>query len=240
MKKLPSAPRYQWKPFSYHIDGGFGAIGNAFKEAASRLEKQAKSKPFYNSSLPIAYLHRHASELLLKSCVVVIHRGLKVPFGNKVGGGQPAIKVAKDWVAINRVHSIGDLYRYFTSLVREHMKKLSELTIFDWSTIPQELEQCISQIEEFDKKSTFFRYPGSGNEVKADFKESSVAEIWASMAPDKKPVKGFLELDENDRIIAAYCLDPSRLQPILETLRKTSETLDTLHFALRSELGNGN
>lgn len=240
MKKLPSAPMYQWKPFSYHIDGGFGALGDAFKEAADRLEKQLKSRPFTNLSLPIAYLHRHACELFLKSCVLIVHRSLNIPFGDKADAGQPAIKEAERWVPIHRVHNIGDLYRYFTSLVHEHMEKLSELTIFDWSTIPQELEQWISQIEEFDKKSTFFRYPGSGNEIKADFKESSVTEIWASVAPNKKPVKVFLELDEKDRIIAAYCLDPSRLQPILKVLRKTSGTLDTLHFALRSVLGNGN
>lgn len=113
------------------------------------------------------------------------------------------------------------------------------MTTTDWRTIPAELADWVAQIEEFDQRSTFFRYPGPGDELKSNFRESSVAEIWSSLAPDREPIKGFLQFDEQDRLVGAFCLDPFRLEPVMAALRKTSETLSTLHFALRSELGRG-
>lgn len=238
MKDYPSPPTWQLKPFTEHIDGGFGALGDAFCEGASRLAENVAAKPFLNSSLPIAYLYRHAAELYLKSCIIVLHRSLGIPFNEKQRH-RPAIKVGDDWVPVHRVHSVQDLYTYLTTLVKEHSDTLSQCTTTDWNTIPDELNQWISQIEEFDSRSTFFRYPGVADELKSDFRKSSVAEILSSMAPERDPVKGFLQFDENDNLVAAFCLDPSRLQPIIDVLRSVSETLSTLHFALRSELANG-
>jgi hypothetical protein len=239
MKKYPTSPNYQFKPFSHHIDGGFGAHGDAFRKAALSLEQSVNGKNFLNSSLPIAYLHRHAVELFLKSCIIVLHRGLRVPFGGKQQE-RPTIKIGEDWVPIQGVHSLGDLYWYFASVLQEHISELSKITSTDWDTIPHELGQWISQIDEFDKKSTAFRYPGSGDDFKSDFRESSVEETWSLMAPESEPVKKFLEFDESHNLVGSFCLDPSRLEPIMEALRNASKTLSTLHFALRCELGNGN
>lgn len=238
MKSYPSAPTYQYKPFPEHIDGGFGAIGDAFHEAASRLERHVGEAPFLNSSLPLAYLYRHAAELFLKSCIVVLHRALQVPFGGK-HPEEPAIKTGESCIPIYQVHSIGALHHHLTKFLQEHNQRLKEVTTTNWRTIPEELTQWIAEIEEFDQRSTFFRYPGPGDELKSDFRGSSVAEIWSSMAPDREPMRGFLQFDEEDKLVGAYCLDPSRLQPVIDALRKTSETLSTLHFALRSELGRG-
>ena len=47
MKKNPSAPTYQLKPITHHIDGGFGALGDAFHESATRLEKSIQSRKFF-------------------------------------------------------------------------------------------------------------------------------------------------------------------------------------------------
>ena len=229
---------YQYKPFAEHIDGGYGAIGDTFHEAASRLDEHLSRSPFLNSSLPVAYLRRHAVELFLKSCIIVLHRALRVPFCDN-SPEEPAIRNGDTWTPIYRVHSIDNLYRRFTELLGEHIDKLMNMTTTDWRTIPAELAEWIARIEEFDKGSTFFRYPGPGNELKSDFRESSVAEIWSSLAPDREPIKGFLQFDEEDRLLGAFCLDPSRLEPLMAALRKTSETLSTLHFALRSELGRG-
>ena len=157
----------------------------------------------------------------------------------QVPGEEPAIRNGDAWTPIYRVHSIGDLHRHFTELLREHIDKLANMTTTDWCTIPAELADWVAQIEEFDQRSTFFRYPGSGDELKSDFRQSSVAEIWSSLAPDGEPIKGFLEFDEEDRLVGAFCLDPSQLEPVMAALRKTSEALSRLHFALRSELGRG-
>jgi hypothetical protein len=238
MKKYPSAPIYQYKPFAEHIDDGFGAIGDAFHEAASRLEALIEKEPFLNATLPIAYLYRHAVELFLKSCIVVLHRALRIPFGGKQPD-EPSIKTKDNWVSIRHVHSIGDLYGYLTELLAEQIDNLMKLTTTDWRTIPDELGQWIARIEESDKTSTFFRYPGLGDELKSDFRQSSVQEIWSSLAPDREPMKGFLQFDEDDNTVAAFCLDPSRIEPMMDALRKASETLSTLYFAFRSELGRG-
>jgi hypothetical protein len=77
MKRYPAAPTWQLKPFAHHIDGGFGAIGDAFHGAAERLDQSVTDHPFHNSSLPAAYLHRHATELYLKACIMVIPSGAR-------------------------------------------------------------------------------------------------------------------------------------------------------------------
>jgi hypothetical protein len=238
IQKRPSAPTYQFKPFSHHIDGGFGAVGDAFHEAASRLEITVIDTKFLHSSLPIAYLYRHAAELFLKSCIIVLHRRLQIPFGGEKQDA-PAIKNKDNWMPIHNVHSLAKLYRYFSILLREHTESLSKLTSTKWDSFPQELAQWISQIEEFDARSTFFRYPDTANGIKSDFREFSVEEIRHFKVPAKSATKIFVEFDEKDDLPVAFCLDPSRLEPLMDTLRKTSETLSTLHFALRCELGSG-
>ena len=221
MESHGAAPTYQYKPFGQHIDGGFGAIGDAFYEAASRLEKYVEESPFFNLCLPVAYLHRHAAELFLKSCIILVRRALEVPFGVKQTD-QATIRIDDKCVPIYHVHSIGDLYRHLTELFQGHIERLTELTTTDRRTIPTELAQWIAQIEEFDQRGTLFRYPGPGDELKSDFRRSSVTEIWSPMAPDREHVRGFLQFDEEDNLVGAFCFDPSRLRPIMDALRKTS------------------
>jgi len=238
MKRYPAAPTWQLKPFAHHIDGGFGAIGDAFHDAAERLDQSVTDRPFYNSSLPAAYLHRHATELYLKACIIILHRSLGLPF-SQAKPDDPAIKVNGDWLPIRSVHSVTKLHAYLVRLLEENGPTLSETTTTDWAALPPELRHWISGISEFDEASTFFRYPGLDDDTKSDFRESSIAEIWSSLGPDDKPLKGYLEFDHNDNLTGAFCLDLSRLEPVLDLLRKASETLSTLHFALRSELGKG-
>jgi len=235
MKNNTNAPTYQFKPLKHHIDGGFGALGESFYEAGVQLEKITKSKSFQNSLIPIAYLYRHAVELFLKSSIIVIHRGLNISFGIN----EPSIKVGNKWILIKREHSIKNLFLYLNALLSEHINILNETTSTDWQTIPKDINEWIIEIDEFDKRSTFFRYPGEGDEIKSEFRESSIPEIFSSMAPNKKPLKAFLEFNENDQITGSFCLDLSRIESIKHILHKTAEILSTLHFALRCELSKG-
>lgn len=240
MKRYPSPPTYQLKPLHRHIDGGFGAIGDAFLQAAHHLERLMESEPFQNALLPVAYLYRHSVELYLKSVIIILHRAMEVPFGEDPPSGNPKIKIGNEWVPVNRIHGVTILYRYFKALMEEHLDALHAATNTDWRTVPEHLGDWIAVIEEFDARSTFFRYPGAGNEFKSDFRDSSISEIWASMGPDSDSVKAFIELDENDQIVEAYLLDPSGLDTVKEALRKTADILSMLHFALRCELTDGN
>ena len=237
-KANPAAPLWQFKPFAHHIDGGFGAIGDAFHDAADQLDRSVIERPFSNSSLPVAYLHRHATELYLKACIVVLHQGLGLPFGPGKPC-EPAIETNGAWLPFRSVHSVTRLYAYLMSFFEKHGVALSGITRTDWTTIPHELGQWIREISKFDEASTFFRYPGVADDTKSDFRESSITEILSSRGPDAKPLKVYLEFDQNDNLAGSFCLDSSELGALLEVLRKTSETLSTLHFALRAELGKG-
>ena len=99
-------------------------------------------------------------------------------------------RLGQKWAPIHRVHSVGALHEHFARVMAEHMEQLQAMTNTDWTTIPKQLGDGVQVIEEFDQKSTFFRYPGAGDAYKADFKESSIAEIWSRMGPDDPPGKG--------------------------------------------------
>jgi hypothetical protein len=83
---------------------------------------------------------------------------------------------------------------------------------------------------------TAFRYPGTLDILKSDFRESTESEIWHSMGPDCRPSKAYIELDNFDRVVKAYIYDPTRLEIFISDLKYSSEVLSTIHFALRSEL----
>jgi hypothetical protein len=222
MESYPSPPTYKFRPLTHHFDGGFGAIADAFYQAAVRLEGLAEQERFINSSLPIAYLYRHGVELYLKSLIVVLHRGLHVPFSPNPATDTPSVQIGEKWIPIKRVHSVGALHDHFARVTADHMDQLQAITTTDWTTIPKQLGDWVEVIEEFDQKSTFFRYPGAGDAVKADFKESSIAEIWSRMAPNDPPSKGFVEFNENDEIVGAFRMEPCHLEPIRNTLRRTA------------------
>ena len=91
------APTYPFLPFDRQLDGGFSAIADAFHEAANRLETETAGAKFLNAALPIAYLRRHAAELFLKSCIIVLHRALSLPFGAVPPTGRPHINRQGTW-----------------------------------------------------------------------------------------------------------------------------------------------
>src|SRR5437879_4221108 len=97
IKSLPGPPNYQFKPLTHQFDDGFGLMGDAFNDAALRLEHSTQQEEFINSSLPIGYLYRHAIELYLKSIIIVLHRNLGIPFGPNPAIGAPLVHVGKEW-----------------------------------------------------------------------------------------------------------------------------------------------
>lgn len=236
---MTSPPSFQFRPLDEHIDGGFGATADAFLEAAKRLEEQLKSETFFHASLPICYLYRHATELYLKSLIVVIHRCLDLPFGQQSPSESPAIRMGDRWFPIYRVHSVSRLHAYFRELMDANMNRLLDMSDTDWRTMPQELADWVTAIEQMDEKSTFFRYPGADNVAKSDFQESSIPEIRGSMGPDDPPSKAVVELDANDRVISAFRYDPSGLDRPRAVLREASNELSVLHFAFRCDLAGG-
>src|SRR5438445_8595459 len=110
---------YDLTPLHTHIDFGFGATGEAFKEAADRLEGQVPERGgVFNEQLPINYLRRHAIELFLKSGIVIIHRRLKLPYGPEPASGTPHAFVDGKWKPFHQLHSVKRLWTYLSSLFR--------------------------------------------------------------------------------------------------------------------------
>jgi hypothetical protein len=239
MKTLPSPPNYQFKPLTHQFDDGFGIMADAFNEAAVRLEGSSEQQHFINESLPIAYLYRHAIELYLKSIVIVLHRHLKIPFGQNPPRGAPQIRIGEKWLPFNRVHNVADLHRHFEDILTKNINQLQENSVTDWSTISTDLARWMAAVADVDRQSTFFRYPGTGDALKGDFKESSIADIWARMGPDDPAGKAFVELDANDEVVDAFRMDLSPIETAKEVLRKAANELSAIHFAFRCDITGG-
>jgi hypothetical protein len=73
------------------------------------LESVLEENHFFNSYLPLAYLYRHAVELCLKSVIIIIHRGLELPFGPHPASGMPMIQDDEEWVPMGSMHSLSKL-----------------------------------------------------------------------------------------------------------------------------------
>ena len=239
-EKYSSAPTYWFRPLHFHFDGGFGAVADAFQEAALCLESVLEENQFFNSYLPLAYLYRHAVELYLKSVIIIIHRGLELPFGSQPSSATPMIQPDEEWIPISSVHSLSKLCRYFKTLMDGNRTELLAATSTDWTALPRELANWIALIETFDPRSTFFPCPGIGDAEKSEFRESSMADILSSAGLSSEPMKVFSGFDENEGVIGIFKRDRSGLDKILTVLRDAADQLSILHFVLRCELAGGN
>jgi hypothetical protein len=59
------------------------------------------------------------------------------------------------------------------------------------------------------------------------------------MGPDDPPSKAFIEFSENEKVVGAFRMEISQLEPIKEILRKAANELSAIHFACRCELAGG-
>jgi hypothetical protein len=151
--------KYMLLPLDQHADGGLGATGEAFQEAAKALSAQAETMGSSPIHLPINFLYRHAIELFLKSMIVVLHRELGVDYGDKPHDGSAFVSIGGTWKPLHRVHSVAALWAHARELLSSHADELSARCRTDWQAIPDGLDAAIAAIEEADGTSTYFRYP---------------------------------------------------------------------------------
>lgn len=229
---------YMLTPLHRHFDLGFGAVADSFKDIAeSPGDEQSYSQ---NQHLPVSFLYRHAIELYLKSAIIIFHKRLNLPFSGKVS--EPEVLVNGKWAPMYRVHAIGDLYEYFRKLFNDHASFLTSNTNTDWS-FPDELSTWIATIEEHDSSSTYFRYPATRHkdldQEKSSFKATSVADIFARMGPDNRPVKAFLLIGDNHEVIEAYEHDRNAGLQLLTVLKSACQVFHDCNAAMRGELTGG-
>jgi len=234
---------YLLTPLHEHYDSGFGATGNAFKAAADRLrEALPEQGPLFNETLPINFLYRHAIELFLKSTIVIIHRRLRLPYGEVPHDGDPQVRDGANWKPFQRVHSVLALWRYVKALFAEQKAFFDGVGKVDW-TLPAELDEWIDTIEKHDPRSTFFRYPNPGDPLadsqKALTAQAAPGELLQRMIEAKPAGVTLVVHDEHDEVLRGYYYTGDALAELAETLRKCSEFWYGNHAALRSEVCGG-
>jgi hypothetical protein len=229
---------YLLMPLDTHFDHGFGATADAYKDAAEMLSEGERSM---NGHLPIRFLLRHAIELYLKSGIIIFHRKLRLPYGDR-DDAAPMIRRTGGWQPMQSVHSVGQLYSYWSQLFCEHADYLSKNTKTDWS-MPPELPGLIKLIDDHDPGSTLYRYPVTKDPQKDKRKSSSqrmqADSLLDHMKAKKGPAKVMLMFDENDALVDAYDIDADVGSRVGEALVKVAETLSCTHAAMRGELTHG-
>lgn len=235
---------YLLTPLHTHIDFGFGATGDAFKEAADKLEASLTERAgVFNEHLPINYLRRHAVELFLKSAIVIIHRRLAIPYGDVPATGEPRALVNGQWMSFTHIHSVKNLWAYLRALFLEQKAALDAIKRVNWG-LTIEVDTWIDTIERLDPRSTFFRYPNprksQSDAPKAAMAEADEEEILEQMKqdPQKKQFVLLLENDEREVTRSYYYAGPA-LAEFSRVLKESADHFYGLHTALRMEVCKG-
>lgn len=235
---------YMLTPLHTHIDFGFGATGDAFKEAADKLEASLTERAgVFNEHLPINYLRCHAVKLFLKSAIVIIHRRFAIPYGDAPAMGEPRALVNGQWMSFTRLHSVKRLWGYLRGLFVEQKAALDAIKVVNWG-LTAEVDTWIDTIERLDSRSTFFRYPNPGESqtdaTKAVMAEAAEEEILEQIKqnPEKKQFVLLLENDEREVTQSYYYTGPA-LAEFTRVLKESADHFYGLHTALRVEVCHG-
>ncbi|GJL52237.1 MAG: hypothetical protein NPIRA01_34640 [Nitrospirales bacterium] len=236
---------YLLTPLHTHIDFGFGATGEAFLTAATKLESEGSLRPgIGNQHLPINYLRRHALELFLKSGIVIIHRKFKLPYG-PFSNSDPHVLVKGKWKPFQNIHSVKSLWKYLARLFHENKAAFDSIGPKDLWTFPPETDTWIEEIERCDPRSTFFRYPTSRSPEKDTKKAVMVSanedEITKRLEASSEGTKQFIVLmkDDNSNVTEGYCYEGEPLADFNRTLQECVKLFSNIHEAMRVELCNG-
>lgn len=234
---------YLMTPLEKHYDGGFGAMADSFMEAADDLKESAEGgATFLNRHLPISFLYRHAIELFLKSCILILHKRFKIPYGPQGVDGEPQVPVGEKWKSMYLVHDTEPLYAYLRALFSEQKDPLAATSEVSWE-FPAEMDGWMATISQTDSSSTFFRYPITKNatqdHLKSTIKERDYRDIMARMGPGQPRQKAFFVMNEEDEIVQAFHHDDDHAKSTLEVLHQAADTLYGCHAAMRGELTGG-
>lgn len=239
---------YQLLGIDEQIDFGFGITAEAYYEAAECLGKHdVDLKSFQLKALPSNFLYRHSIELALKSLIIIFHKKLKLVYGDESYQSQkPKIQVNAKWIPLYNCHFIDVLYEYWLKgLLLPHIEQLKSLGKDGCWEENAEISRAISLIVEYDRQSSFFRYPVGEND-KHELKKYEmqlvvdIGELFKNLnekASATNPKKFVMALkDSKGEIVRAYVKTENPLEDIGKVLREVASYFNTVHFMSRFAL----
>ncbi|ANA19629.1 hypothetical protein [Salmonella enterica] len=229
---------YLMMPLHMHIDYGFGATAEQFKESADILSASESVKDL---GMPVNYLRRHAIELYLKSLIYVLHRKFKIPFSSGGTLEKPKIKVLGKDYELENMHDIRLLTMY---LMDQHNKLIPCFFHLGIGVIEKDILHKINKINSIDSKSTFFRYPKTGDHIqdmrKSSVRQKSTEDIINSMnKKEGKYVKALLLVDDEDNIVDSFDIDVDVFPDLNKNLIYLCDYFHDLHAAYRWGICDG-
>ncbi|HDE2366082.1 TPA: hypothetical protein PCG43_004903 [Klebsiella pneumoniae] len=229
---------YLMMPLHMHIDYGFGATAEQFKESADIL---SASEAVKDLGMPVNYLRRHAIELYLKSLIYVLHRNFKIPFSSGGTLEKPKIKVLGKDFELENIHDIRLLTIY---LIGQHNKLIPCFFHLGIGVIEKDILDKINKINSIDSKSTFFRYPKTGDHIqdmrKSSVRQKSTEDIINSMNnKEGKYVKALLLVDDEDNIVDSFDIDVDVFPDLNKNLIYLCDYFHDLHAAYRWGICDG-
>ncbi|WP_154054823.1 hypothetical protein [Enterobacter hormaechei] len=229
---------YLMMPLHMHIDYGFGATAEQFKESADILSASESVKDL---GMPVNYLRRHAIELYLKSLIYVLHRNFKIPFSSGGTLEKPKIKVLGKDFELENIHDIRLLTIY---LIGQHNKLIPCFFHLGIGVIEKDILDKINKINSIDFKSTFFRYPKTGDHIqdmrKSSVRQKSTEDIINSMnKKEGKYVKALLLVDDEDNIVDSFDIDVDVFPDLNKNLTYLCDYFHDLHAAYRWGICDG-
>ena len=237
---------YMMAPLGEHYDLGFGAIGDAFRDAAETLRKANGTKRISWNHLPETYLLRHAVELYLKSGIIIMHRKLRLPYGSEPHSStKPTIMTSSGKrKSLFTIHDVTQLYAHWKKLIVEHKDKLGKFTSTQPDmTVPQELDAWIGTLGKTDPGSDYFRYPistnnGADNE-KSPFKEVCLESFVTEHDKGKEYVKAMLVQGGDGESVRVFAYDSAASKDVVEAVRLAADMLNNFHAMMRFVLTDG-
>jgi hypothetical protein len=237
---------YLMAPLEEHYDKGFGAVGDAFHQAAKALGKENAGQRFAWNHLPEIFLHRHAVELFLKSGIIIIHRKLKLPYDQEPYSTDKPMLLdrAGNWKSLYKTHDLADLYAYWKKLMVDNKDKLEGFTKNkpDMS-VPAELDGWIDTLGGVDPSNDYFRYPVSKNRAedkeKSPFREVSLDDLFPQEPKEDEKVKALVLENSKGEFVRAFKHDDSTDRKVGEAASEAAQMLSNFDAMYRFEFTDG-
>jgi hypothetical protein len=237
-----------------HPDFGFGITAEAYRASANLLsDHKAQILSFQQAEMPINFLYRHSIELFIKSLIIIMHKALKIPYGEKsFDSEKPMIIINEEWKDLFSCHWIDDLYVYWLEhLLIKNADQLSRIAPNgDWLE-EKTITNLLPIITKYDRDTSFFRYPITKSTQSLDkekytmqplSKESLAGMPFSIPVPKGNTKKGGVYLlckDENDQVVRGYQKNDDILTEVNDALHRVSEYLSCIHIMSRCTLCNG-